>query len=155
MSNNTEFDYVFNRSLKFLTFRQRSEKEMKNFFQKNDFDEKTCELVSEKLKTLNYINDEEFARWWIEQKNSFKPKGKFALRLELKEKGISDEIIENSLLTFLDEKANLDYLAEKRISFLKGKPPQEIKEKVYSYLGRKGFSFEDISTVVEKLLKKG
>lgn len=90
-----EFTKVYDHILKFLSFRPRSEKELREWFKKKQVGEETQNMVWQKLQNLGYINDSEFAKWWIEQRISFRPMGKRAITMELIRKGIPESLISN------------------------------------------------------------
>ena len=110
-----DFEKFYNSSLKFLSYRPRSEKEVRNKLKtlikrhsgeqsefridsgvanapENDRAETVIEKIISKLKKQNFINDEEFAKGWIENRIRFKPRSLRLIKLELKQKGISEEI---------------------------------------------------------------
>jgi regulatory protein len=91
-----------------------------------------------RLKRLKLLDDEEFARWWLEQRASFRPKGKKALRQELLQKGLERSLIEE-LLAEVNEVAEAQkILPKKRLS----------PDKLASHLARQGFSWPTIKTVL-------
>ncbi len=132
---NSNFGKAFNAAINFLSFRPRSEFEIRQYLKKKKVDD--VEGIIEKLRQLGQVNDEEFAKWWIEQRNTFRPKGKRALEMELRRKGIKTKV----------EVGNEEELAMKAI---KRKLPMP-KEKVFRFLASRGFSFDTIENIVEKL----
>ncbi|MBI3305759.1 RecX family transcriptional regulator [Candidatus Nomurabacteria bacterium] len=89
----------------------------------------------------------------MEHRTKFKGKPIRVIEFELKQKGIDREIIDEVLSRF-DERKSLDEqnarkLAEKKIDFYRSLPPEKRREKVMSYLLRKGFSYD----TVKKILK--
>lgn len=137
------------RILRFLSFRPRSEKEIIGFISKKGFDEKIISHAVEQLKNLKFIDDTEFAKWWIEQRQTFNVKSKFIIKGELLQKGVDKEII-NDLL----EKTGDDYQTalltfEKNKHKFKNYSGREFFQKASAFLQRKGFSFETIKKVVK------
>lgn len=151
-----EFSKVFNRVLKFLGYRPRSEKEVLDWFKKKKVGQTTSDLVIKKLKRLGYLDDQEFVRWWLEQRLTFRPFGKKRLYLELKQKGIDREMIEEELGKIKDEDllALAEKVGKKKAHTLQQLDYFEAKEKLIGFLSRRGFSWPIIKTVVEKILKK-
>jgi regulatory protein len=152
-------DKFYNQALHFLSYRTRSEKEIRDKLKTKQVDSQIIEKIIAKLKEKKFINDEEFARQWIENRNRFKPRSQRLIRMELKQKGISDEILEavihdKSLLANSDlEQAKK--LTEKRIGKLKGLSKQEIYEKLGRYLATKGFNWNTIKKAIDEILDKG
>src|SRR5687767_9245116 len=89
-----EIQKYLDRALHFLRYRPRTEKEIINYLSKKKADDKTSQLVVEKLKDLQLINDHEFAKWWIEQRQTFRPRGMHIIKMELKQKGVAEDIIQ-------------------------------------------------------------
>jgi regulatory protein len=158
LKNEGDTSKIFNKALNYMTSRPHSERELKMWFRRKKIeDENITEKVTLKLKKLNLINDLEFAKWWVEQRSAFKPKGKNALKAELAQKGINREIIEEVLSdTDRDtEKEMAIKLAEKRISRLQSLEPKEQKRKLLEFLGRRGFSYDIARDAIDELVKKG
>lgn len=152
---------VFNKSLFFLKFRPRSEKEVRDnllkYIKKNNLQEEMIEEVIINLRKLQFVDDLAFARYWVEQRQAFRPKGERVIRLELKQKGIDKAVIEKVIsetftpksqvesITKLINKALLKY---NRLDFNKR------RQKVIEYLLRRGYIYSEISSVVDELVKK-
>ena len=94
----------------------------------------------QRLESAGLINDREFARLWVENRNRFKPKGTYALKIELKKKGIEDEIIDWALATDDEEKNACAALQSKMLRW-QHLDKAELKTKVFSFLRSRGFSF--------------
>ena len=102
--------------------------------------------VIDKLKDLGYIDDTAFASWWLEQRIRFKPRGKMLLRSELLAKGIDRDLVEEELSKYSaeEELSWAKRVVEKKIPQYKNLDPKERREKLSSYLARRGFSWEVI-----------
>lgn len=153
----SDFAKAFDRVLKFLSYRPRSEREIKNYLTRKKIGQQTQELVLAKLKKLDFINDEAFAQWWIAQRRTFRLKGRRLIRQELLNKGVAKELADQ-LLTASEEEANEGDLAEKialkKLAKLKDLPEPEVKKKLFVALAGRGFSFEIIRETVAKILQK-
>jgi len=148
-----EFQKLLNRALRLISRRPRSEKEIRDYLRRKKSPPKLIEEVIKKLKKLKQINDLEFARWWVEQRSTFRPRGKFGLTMELRQKGIDKTIIEKSI-NKVDELPLATKLAQKKLRVYKNLPRQEFYQKMSAYLARRGFSWEIIKKVVAKFLEK-
>ncbi len=152
-----DFIIIFDKVLKFLSFRSRSELEIKEYLLRKSCSLELIEEIIAKLKHLNFINDEEFARSWIQSRTGFRPEGRALILMELRKKGISKDILDK---VFPEERPasqeNMlaEKLALKKLERIKNLPFLEQKKKLYSSLSQKGFSFDVIFTIVDKLLKK-
>jgi len=110
------YEIFYKKSLNFLSFRPRSEKELRDYLKKKKCDELTAERIVENFKEHKFINDEEFAKWFIEQRTLLRPKAARLIKMELKQKGIDKDLIEQLLENGKDsdfDKAKK--LAEKRM----------------------------------------
>ena len=151
-----DFLKVYDRALKFLSFRPRSEKELKDWFFKKNIGEETQKLIFQRLKDLGYINDEEFAKWWIEQRMTFRPTGERLLLLELRQKGIAPELIATLLSSYVAKGSELELakkVAEKKMRPLRNLPVPELKQKLMTRLARRGFAWETIEEALDEVLK--
>jgi regulatory protein len=130
-------------ALRFLSFRRRTEKQVREKLKKKEFDEKSIDATIDKLKEFDLINDLEFAASWVRDRLAFKPRGKKLLRQELWKKGIGKDIIERVTddLCRAEDKAALE-LVERIRKRYKNLEPKVAKRRMYSLLLRRGFSYE-------------
>lgn len=151
-----ELSGAMERALKFLSYRPRSRQEIVNYFKKKEIGAETQKAVFAKLDHLGLIDDEAFARWWVGQRTTFRPRGQYVIKRELLGKGVAREIVEKALGERGGQEEELaQKLLLKKLPRLKDLPPLELRKKLYELLGRRGFSFEIIEKVVAKALGKG
>lgn len=139
-------------ALKILSFRRRTEKQVRDKLQKKGFDEKTIKATIDKLKEFDLINDLEFATSWVKDRLAFKPRGKKLLKQELWKKGIAKGVIDQvteELCQHEDESA-LD-LMKKIEKKYKNLEPQVAKRRMFNFLLRRGFSYEVARQVLTQL----
>jgi len=151
-----EFEKFFNQAIRFLSYRIRSEKEIRDYLHKKQTPIETIEKIVQSLKEHKFINDEEFARRWIESRTTHHLKSKKIIRLELFQKGIDKELIEKLLEgdaeMVVDDIEQARKLIEKKLPHLQGFPPEEVRQKLGGFLARKGFSWDTIKKSVDKSL---
>lgn len=142
-------------ALRFLSFRRRTEKEVKEKLQKKGFDEQTIKRTIEKLKEYDLINDLEFATAWVKERLAYKPRGKKLLQQELWKKGIKKEIIDKVIqeLCHYEDKSALELL-EKIKKRYKNLEPQVAKRRMYGFLLRRGFSYETINQAMHHYITR-
>src|SRR3989344_6801089 len=133
--------YAFNYSLKYLSYRARSVKEVYDYLLRKNFVKHTIDAVIQKLTDLKFLDDEEFAKAWIESRQKYKGKSKYILKNELRLKGLSEDIIEPLLKEAQDDLETARILFEKKKRILGNIPTEEFKKKMGLFLQRKGFSF--------------
>lgn len=146
-----------------FSVRQRSEKEVRDYFRiknyglrikgKEQTPDLTIELVIKKLKQRNLLNDEEFAKAWVDARRRSRQKGKLALKQELFQKGINKEIIKE-VINSADEEQLARQALVKKWEIWSPLPDLEKKKKAYAFLIRQGFEYEAVREVIENLLEK-
>jgi regulatory protein len=130
-------------ALRFLSFRRRTEKEVRDKLKKRGFDNKTIISTIEKLKDYDLINDVEFAAAWVRERLAHKPRGKKLLKQELWKKGIKKEIIDQVTEELCkDENKAASKLLEKIKRRYRNLEPQVARRRMLSLLLRRGFSYE-------------
>ena len=150
-----DFEKFYNLALRFLSYRPRSEKEVKDKLkvQSSKFKVENptaiIEKVIQKLKEYKFIDDVEFAKKWIESRLRFKPRSLRLIKMELKQKGIDPEIINNLQLTINSDLESAKKLVEKRIERLKGLDKQKVYEKLGRFLASKGFNWDTIKKAID------
>lgn len=135
--------------------RLRSEQEIK---QKLNFKKYAPPVIAETVsyfKDLDYINDVQFANRWVNSR-LHKPLGFKAIAIELRQKGISKEIIDPLIKEkrrSIDERAVVEELAQKYLDKARGKKerPEKIWPKLYGYLARRGFSTDVVTETINRL----
>ncbi|NJL93235.1 MAG: RecX family transcriptional regulator [Anaerolineae bacterium] len=104
-----------------------------------------------RLVQLEYLDDHAFARFWVENRNAFNPRGKLALRYELRQKGIDSAIIDD-VLADQDSVELAAQAATKKLRSLRGHDPQTTRQKLGAFLARRGFPYDTVRTVLDQLV---
>jgi regulatory protein len=146
-----EVERAHEAGLNLLSYRPRSEQEVRRRLGRKGFSEAAIEEAVQRLLRAKLLDDEAFARYWISNREQFRPRGEFALRQELQRKGISLRIIDG-LLEDVDEAENAYRAATKRLARWQRMDPGERERKLSGYLARRGFSYDVIRDVWERLL---
>jgi len=100
-----ELDKAYQKSIHFLKFRSRSCKEVKLFLKGKQISDETILKTIDRLKENGLLNDFEFASIWVKNRLRHRPRGIYALKYELKNKGVSETIIEQAVLGVDEKKA--------------------------------------------------
>jgi regulatory protein len=132
----------------FLSYRPRSEQEMRKKLREK-YDEGTVDKAIAKLKKYSFVDDSEFARMWVGTR--FSGRSKKALSFEMKQKGISKEIIEEALadIDFDKEYEAALELVKKRAKY-KGLDRNEAYKKIAPFLSRRGYNYDVIKKVINE-----
>lgn len=128
-------------ALNFLSYRPRSRAEVSGRLQKRGASEEQIEAIVERLERAGFLDDEAFARYWVENRERFRPRGLRALRYELRNKGVRREIIEEAI-SDVDVSDGAYRAAEKKARRLSQADEQTFYRKLVAYLARRGFSYE-------------
>lgn len=145
-----QIEKAFNRALHFLSFRMRSEMEVKKKLLEQDYGEAVVLEAIVKLKRLGFLNDEDFSEALVRTEKNSSLKGPRAIQQSLYKKGIPKELQAQAMQEYTEEDqlANAQKLADKVIRSNGKLPPSQVKQKIQSTLSRKGFSFEQINEVL-------
>ena len=146
-----EREMAYIRALNYLSYRPRSIKEIERNLQKYKVPEILIPEIIERLKKNNFVNDQEFAKLWIENRNTFRPRGKRALRLELRQKGIDNEEVQPILDELVDEESLAYQAGIKKAKKLANLEWQDFRRKLGAFLGRRGFPYSVIGPLLRPL----
>lgn len=143
---------------KYLSIRPRSEFEVVSYLRSkirrrySSFVEEQNEYIApivEKYKSSNGINDVEFVAWWIRERVDFKPRGEKLLRLELRNKGVAPDIVDDFFSSAIfDDDTQLAQLLRRKARSINMSSDSDI-QKLTQYLLRKGFSYGKIKKAIE------
>ncbi|MBI1919250.1 RecX family transcriptional regulator [Candidatus Microgenomates bacterium] len=151
------FQKFYDRALRFLSYRPRSEKEIADFLAKKKVTPVVVAKILKKLKEQNLVNDREFTKWWVEQRTKFRPRGLRVIKMELKQKGIKPELIEKIISNdqfLISNKEAVKKLIIKKITNYKGLPKRELYHKLSQFLLRRGFDWDTVKNAVDDSLGK-
>lgn len=147
----SEFQIIYDKILKYASLRPRSEKEFEYWLKKHKVHKSIHEDLFNRLKRLDFLNDKKFAIWWIEQRQTFRPKSIRVLRLELNQKGIDKDLVNEILKEEeVDEKKAANKLLYKKRNVWKGLEGYVKRVKMSNYLARNGYSWDTIREVVNE-----
>lgn len=146
-------EVAYQMALNLLSYRSRTEAEVRTHLVKKGIDEGIIQSVLERLRRSGLLNDQRFAQDWVENRSEYRPRGRRALVYELRQKGVSDEAIQ-AAVEELDEEKLAYQAAQKKARQLKPMDWQEFKQKMYAFLSRRGFSYEISAPVVFRIWKE-
>lgn len=136
-------------ALRLLRYRPRSEAEIRNRLSRR-FNTETIEGVIFRLRARQMIDDAAFAAFWREERDSFSPRGRQLLKMELRHKGVDSEII-NDALAGINDDENAYRAAQRRIHALGKEDYETFRRKMGAFLRRRGFSYEVVKRTTERL----
>jgi regulatory protein len=136
-----EVDLAFQRAVRYLGMRPRSSAEIVTYLKRKEVDESVVEVVVHRLNERGYLDDEAFARFWVENRNRFRPRGAQALRHELRQKGVERETIDTALEE-QDEEGAAWAAVEGKIGRWADLEKSEFEQKLMALLARRGFRYD-------------
>lgn len=146
-----QFSYGKNLALYHLSFKARTEKEVREYLKKYDIDETITSQVIANLKEDNWINDRQYVYSIINANQLSGDKGPYVLAQKLSQKGIVKSTIEEVLKDF-DFSEVAQRVAEKLLKKYMGKlPARALQDKIIQSLTNKGFSYSDAKNAFDDL----
>jgi regulatory protein len=142
----------YDAALNFLSFRPRSESEMRRYLSRRQVDPSVSEQIIARLRESKLLDDEAFARFWVENREAFSPRSGRALRSELRSKGVAAETIEATIDG--DDSAAAYQAAAKKARLLSAADRDAFRRKLYSFLQRRGFSYDTTRETVERVWRE-
>ena len=143
-------EQAYQRALRYLGYRPRTEAEIRRYLQRHEVAEAHIDAVIERLRDLNLVDDTAFARAWVEDRITFRPRGRRALRAELRQKGLPEEAIAQ-VLENIDEAALAYRAAQKGLPRYQHLARQEFRQKMSAYLARRGFPYDIVRETVQRV----
>ncbi len=141
---------AYQQALLFLSYRARSESEIRQNLRKHEIPDDVIEQTLERLRENQLADDNKFARAWVENRNTFRPRSRRALSVELRQKGLSDEATQ-SALAGLDEEALAYEAGLKKARRLQVLEWNEFRKKLSEFLARRGFPYSVIAPTVSRI----
>ena len=141
---------AFQQAMLFLSYRARSESEIRKNLRKHEIPEPIVEHTLERLRRDGFANDHQFARAWVENRSTFRPRSRRMMTMELRQKGLAEEAVK-SAVEAVDDEALAYEAAQKRVLRLKNLEWNEFRKKLSDFLARRGFSYSVIAPVVTRI----
>ena len=138
---------------RFLTVRPRSEQEVRQNLAKKETPPAVIEAAIERLTAFGYLDDRAFADLWVRNRLTYKPTSPRALRYELRQKGIANDIVD-MVLADLDAEDSAYRAAQAQSRRLRGTERREFEKKLGAFLQRRGFSYDVVRAVLRRLIQE-
>lgn len=144
-----DYEKAKDAALRLLTYRPRSVEEVKRRLIKKGYDEVIVKKVTDYLQEVDLLDDADFAEYWVEQRETFRPRSRMALRRELRQKGVSREAIE-AAVEEVDEVEAARSAAQKQLWRYENLNEEDFRLKLGRYLQRRGFSYDIIKQIINE-----
>jgi len=143
LTDNNSSQDCLNAAYHYLSYRPRSEGEIRQWLHRRGFANEVAEKTIVKLREQNLSDDLTFAQFWKDNRLSFRPKSKRLIKKELRDKKVAAEIIEQ-VTKDIDDEAIAYKLASSRVATLAHLDYPDFYRRLSSYLAYRGFSYEII-----------
>jgi regulatory protein len=139
-----------NTALRYLAYRLRSESELRERLVRRGFDGDSVATAIARLKAQGLVDDLAFAQFWKENRQSFSPRSQWLTRHELKQKGVTDDVIER-VVADVDDEDSAYRAAIAKARRLPVNDYQGFRRRLGEYLKRRGFGYGVINNTVKKI----
>jgi len=133
-----------------LARRPHSEQEARRRMQRAGFDEAVIVRALSRLGANGDLDDEAFARAWVENRRDFRPRSAAMVRSELRARGVKSNAIESALAGFDEGQAAEDAARGAARRWI-GLDALDRRRKISDHLARRGFDYDTIRSVVHRL----
>jgi regulatory protein len=147
---------AYDRAARYLSYRPRSESEVRRYLAGKEIAPAVVDAVIERLRERRYLDDAEFARFWVENRQRFRPRGARALRQELRLKGVDAETIEGAVAAVEPETAAYEagLPRAQRLAALAEADPPTFRRRLTEFLLRRGFDYGVARDAVTRLARE-
>ncbi|MDP9366110.1 MAG: RecX family transcriptional regulator [Chloroflexota bacterium] len=143
-------------ALGLLARRPRSEREVRDRLRQKGYAPEAIDAAIAKLEGWRYLDDADFARYWVENREAHQPRGRRLLEQELRQKGVDREVVRDAIAAAeLDEQAAALEIARKKQRSYAGEEPAVVRRRLGSFLARRGYGWDVVRPVLDRLLGEG
>ena len=149
-------DRLWMRVLSFISYRPRSRVEVERWLVGKRVDKEKWEELFNRLNEEGWVDDLKFAKWWVEQRLAFRPKGRVALRMELKQKGVGEDVVSEVLNDLgSSESEGARTVAEKWLRKGADIGDKKMRDRLMAALTRRGYPWSVVREVIDGLKERG
>jgi regulatory protein len=149
------YEIAFQKAIQFINYRPRSMEETRRRLIEKGFSDEVVNITIEKLLEKGWLDDLSFAKQWIENRNTFRPRSDRLLAYELRLKGVAEDKINLALEKYGEDENELAYQAGlKKAKQCQHETRFDFQKKVGGYLSRRGFVYSIVNPTVERLWKE-
>ena len=150
LARSDNFHRCLNVAAHYLSYRPRSEFELRERLHRRGFNGDSVEAVIARFKEQGLINDMAFAQFWKDNRESFSPRSQWLTKLELKRRGVAGDIIDQ-IVEAVDDGDSAYRAAVSKARCLPLADYQSFRHRLGEYLKRRGFGYGVINHTVERL----
>ncbi len=144
------FHRCLNAAARYLSYRPRSEAELRERLLRRGYDSGSVEAAIAKLREQGLVDDVVFAQFWRDSRQSFNPRSRWLTGRELRQKGVAEDII-NQVTSAVDDDESAYQAAVEKRHRLSQTDYQSFRHRLGTYLKRRGFSYGIINRTVSRI----
>jgi regulatory protein len=137
-------------ALRYLDYRPRSVDEIRRHLKSKNVEPDVIDEVVERLSQVGLLDDRAFAHYWLENRSDLRPRGERALWMELRQKGVPDDVIAEVLGEGHNEDNSAYRAAMSQARKIRATDPREFRRKLEAHLARRGFSYDTAREVAAR-----
>ena len=153
LQNRDLAEVAYEGALGFLGYRPRSHAEVEAYLVRRKASPAVTRTVIARLAAVGLVDDDAFARYWVENRESFRPRGRRSLRFELRRKGVPDTVVESATQE-IDETDSAYRAAQERAQRLSSLDYPVFRRRLGGFLQRRGFDYEVVKETVDRLWRE-
>jgi len=153
LTRSDRYQRCLNAAIRFLGYRPRSEAEVRQRLQRHGFDSDSINKALARLKEQGLVDDTAFARFWKENRETFSPRSRWLTGQELKQKGLDSSVIEQ-VVGEVNDSDSAYRAALSKARRLSSSDYQYFRRRLGEYLRRRGFNYQVINDIVERIWKE-
>jgi regulatory protein len=144
------YEAAFQQTLVFLNYRPRSEAEVRRNLAEHQFLEVVISETIERLRRSELLDDQRFAQAWVENRSEFRPRSRRALQMELRQRGLAEQAIEEALEAIDDDELAYQAACKQARKYKEAEWPV-FRTKMTNFLARRGFHYGAIANAVKRV----
>src|SRR5215208_2094476 len=146
-----EHQRAINAACLLLSYRPRSVREVEMRLRRHGYSPAAIAAARAKLDGWGLLDDAAFARYWVEQRQAFHPRGPAALRSELRARGVAADVVASAMPPAGDESEAAYRAGRARLRSLANLPAPVFRQRLGAYLQRRGFAYAACAAAVTRL----
>jgi regulatory protein len=146
-----EHQRAVNAACLLLSYRPRSVREVETRLRRHGYSPAAIAAARAKLDGWGLLDDAAFARYWVEQRQAFHPRGPAALRSELRARGVDAEVVASAMPAAADESEAAYRAGRARLRSLANLPAPVFRQRLGAFLQRRGFAYAACAAAVTRL----
>ena len=150
LARSDHFHRCLNGAVHYLSYRPRSESEIRGRLQRRGFDNDSVEAVIARLKEQGLVDDTAFAQFWKDNRQSFSPRSRWLTKFELRQKGVTNDITDQ-VVNGVDDADSAYRAALSKACSLPLSDYQSFRRRLGEYLKRRGFGYEVINQTIGRI----